>query len=410
MNVEYLNTSYPKLLSQMEASGYSARYVRRFELGIQWVLQEAHQNGWRSYQDARHYFSANTETLCDTNAKRAVIEALEQFEISGKCPDSKWNPLIERGAYSKLNPEYRGIVDFYAHSEARRGMKDTTVRTRLQYINSFLSAMQSAGFPSLKEVTEEAVMSLFVSSDGMRLKGNSYRVTVLAMLTAYASLQPEACNRIISFIPKLRAARKNIQYLTAQEIEKIRYALNDRNNALSLCDRAVGTLALYTGLRGSDIASLSLDSIDWDSDTIEITQNKTGNPFTLPLTTTVGNAIFDYMTHERPVNQDAALFICTNGANRRITANSMWNVSARIMNAAGIRRNKGDRKGLHIFRHHLATTLLENNISQAVISHTLGHSLPNSCEPYLSADFINLKACALDVSSFPITKGVCGYE
>jgi integrase len=76
------------------------------------------------------------------------------------------------------------------------------------------------------------------------------------------------------------------------------------------------------------------------------------------------------------------------------------------MDKAGIRSRPGDRRGFHLFRHHLATTLLKHGISQPVISSTLGHQSPDSLAPYLSADFANLKKCALSIDCFPIKKEV----
>ena len=80
------------------------------------------------------------------------------------------------------------------------------------------------------------------------------------------------------------------------------------------------------------------------------------------------------------------------------------------MEEAGIRQSKGDRKGFRIFRHHLATTLLSNGVSQAVISDTLGHAAPKSVEAYLSADFVHLKEYALSTACFPVSEGVFADE
>lgn len=66
----------------------------------------------------------------------------------------------------------------------------------------------------------------------------------------------------------------------------------------------------------------------------------------------------------------------------------------------------GDRKGLHLFRHHMAISLLENGISQPIISQTMRHRSLASLNPYLSADFSHLKECALSIESFPIQKEV----
>ena len=78
------------------------------------------------------------------------------------------------------------------------------------------------------------------------------------------------------------------------------------------------------------------------------------------------------------------------------------------MKAANLRLKTGDRKGTHIFRHNLAASLLENGISRPVISQTLGHTAPDSLEPYLRADFIHLKKCAISIDPFPVSEEVFG--
>ena len=50
--------------------------------------------------------------------------------------------------------------------------------------------------------------------------------------------------------------------------------------------------------------------------------------------------------------------------------------------------------------------MLENGVPQPVITQTLGHTAPDSLEPYLRADFIHLKECALSVEQFPLAKEV----
>jgi len=76
------------------------------------------------------------------------------------------------------------------------------------------------------------------------------------------------------------------------------------------------------------------------------------------------------------------------------------------MGKAGIRQNPGDRKGMHLFRHYLATSLLGYGVEQPIISSTLGHQSPSSLAPYLSADFTHLKECALNIERFPVRKEV----
>ena len=50
--------------------------------------------------------------------------------------------------------------------------------------------------------------------------------------------------------------------------------------------------------------------------------------------------------------------------------------------------------------------MLESGIPRPVISRTLGHTAPDSLEPYLMADFRHLKECSLDVGQFPVPEEV----
>lgn len=75
------------------------------------------------------------------------------------------------------------------------------------------------------------------------------------------------------------------------------------------------------------------------------------------------------------------------------------------MLAAGVRVN-GERKGLHLLRHHLASSLLEKGVEIPVISAALGHTAIESTNIYLSTDMKHLKLCALSIMQYPIGKEV----
>jgi integrase len=204
----------------------------------------------------------------------------------------------------------------------------------------------------------------------------------------------------------LRERRKNIQYLTSEEIVKVKAVLAPEETSLHLRDKAVGLLALYTGLRCCDIAGMSLDCIEWSEDLIRVKQQKTDVPLELPMTAIVGNAIFDYITKERPKTERSEIFLSESCPYGALKSASLAHIANRIMEAACIRQGKGNRRGFHIFRHHLATALLGNGIPQPVISRILGHTSPDSLDAYLSSDFPHLKECSLSVERFPLRKEV----
>ncbi|HJC56830.1 MAG TPA: site-specific integrase [Candidatus Eisenbergiella intestinipullorum] len=61
------------------------------------------------------------------------------------------------------------------------------------------------------------------------------------------------CRHILNRIPAFRYVRKNVAYLTGDEIRAIRNSID--SDKFSLLERAVMMLLLYTGMRSCDVAA-----------------------------------------------------------------------------------------------------------------------------------------------------------
>ena len=411
MNVQNLRDNYPKLIYYMETNDYSKTYVDRFKREIKKILAAVDSKEWSCYTDVYLEYIKTSQSPDYLRNKRTIIGAIEQFDVHGRYPNGRRrHELFERGSYPLLSPEFKSIIDLYCEEEKKRGKKPTTIYTESHNASTFLLSLQRKEINSLDKTTEEAVLSIFMSPNGTLRRSCSYKKNIAAVLKACIPSHPETCPRILAFLPALRETRKNIQYLTSKEIQKVKDVLADGKNLLTLRDKAIGMLALYTGLRSCDIAGLTLGDIDWDRDFISIKQQKTEIPFELPLTAVVGNAIYDYLISERPHTESRYVFVSQLKPYERLKNRSIGNVAVLIMKAAGIRQSKGDRKGFHIFRHHVATELLGNGVPQPVISRTLGHTSPDSLESYLRADFSHLKECAMSIERFPVAKEVFSHE
>ncbi|MCP4117710.1 MAG: tyrosine-type recombinase/integrase [Desulfobacteraceae bacterium] len=399
------------ILTQGETKGYSKSYVDNFSREIEKILTLVDSKKWSCYTDIYKEYSKKSHSPGFLRYKRTVIGAIEQFDIHGRYPDGRRrHELFERGSYPLLSQEFKSIIDLYCEVERKRGKKLTTIYTESHNASTFFLSLQHKGINSLDKITEEAVLSIFMSPDDTLLRSCSYKKNVAAVLKACIPYHSETCPQVLSFLPALREIRKNIQYLTPEEIQKVKGTLADGGNQLTLRDKAIGILAFYRGLRCCDIAGLTLDSINWDSDFIDIRQQKTQIPLELPLTAVTGNAIYDYLTSERPSTKSRYIFVSQHKPYEQLKNRSLGNVAVKIMKVAGIRQSKGDRKGFHIFRHHFATALLENGVPQPVISRTLGHTSPDSLESYLRADFPKLKECAINMERFPVPKEVFSHE
>jgi integrase len=408
MDIKKLQQTYPELIAFMKEQGYSRLYIERLEQQIRAIIAKADGNNWTSYSDIYCYYAERTTSKQGLRFRLTYLGIIERFSLRGEYPDGRTRQKIKiRGCYQCLSPEFKSVMDTYRQYEEQRGVKKSrTIYGEFSNGASFLYELNRAGITTPDEITQKSIIAVFLSQDGTLRRSCSYKKIIAAVFKANVQTDPELFNRLTAYLPELRETRKNIQYLTDEEVEKIKLVLADPNSVLTLRDKAIGTLALLYGLRCCDIAKLKVDEVDFDAEKISIRQQKTAAPLVLPLTVSAGNAIYDYAELERPRNGAEFVFLSENRPYGRITDGSVGNIAAKIMAAAGIRQNEGDRKGFHIFRHRLATDLLGKGVPQPVISKITGHTSPDSLETYLSADFFHLKECALSIERFPLRREV----
>ena len=403
MDLRNLRATYPLLLSYMETESHSKQYIQYIEKDILWIINESSHYAWRSYDDIYQTYVDKWSNKTTLNHKKRRLLVIERFDLESKMPNGlKHAP--KSSAYDSLSAEFKDFIDTYRNLEGL-GYSKKYLKNTSYMVCSFLLDLQNKGVNSFKSVTEESVLDVF-SSDGKICRSYNFKYTVeFAFKTCLPFYGDGICSRMLSYLPALPHVKKNVQYLTKEEMWRIKSVL-EKDNTLSLQNKAICLLALYTGMRSSDICSLTFKSIDWDNDLIRIKQQKTDAALVLPLRAVVGNAIFDYITKERPKSSADTIFLTVNAPYRRLHSSNLNAICVSIMGKAGIRQNPGDRKGMHLFRHYLATSLLGYGVEQPIISSTLGHQSPSSLAPYLSADFTHLKECALNIERFPVRKEV----
>lgn len=310
---------------------------------------------------------------------------------------------VKRSSYWQLNPVFRELIDIYRDSGKKRGLKESTIYKTAFSASSFLLAMQNRGKESLDDIAEDDIISYFIREDGRSPLSGGYRDTVASVFKSDLGTYTEPARRILAYIPVIRRRRKNIQYLKPEEADAVRNALGSPDSGLCMRDRAIGMLLFFTRIRGCDICCMKFSDIDWEKEEICIIQQKTTNGLTLPMSVAVGNAIYDYVTMERPPSEEAYVFLCMTKPYRALSGEALRSAVPKIYRAAGIRQDKDDRQGTHLFRYHVASSLAGNGIARPVISETLGHTAPKSLDCYLSADMQHLREYALSIEPFPVS-------
>ena len=406
MNIENLLQNSGELIHHMEEDGYSKSYILLLKTEINWLKKNADSVG--SYEEACQVRQSQTKSSEMHRRYRLEYGILKRFDLDGIYPDyRRKEPLIKRGAYHQLNVTFREVVDVYREVELKRGLDPSTVTGNVSAVSCFLLAMQGKGCLKLSDIDEEATMSFFTDGDGNVSLSNTYRKQKSLVFKAELGKFNVDANRILAYLPKTRPRRKNIKYLQPEEVECLHEALSpDAASSLTLRNRAIGVLLFFTALRACDIASLTMQEIDWENDELRLVQDKTDVPLVLPMSAMVGNALYDYIVYERPESSESHVFLGQNRPHDPITAGAVFLIASKIYDAASIRLEKGERRGSHLFRYNAATVLIGKGIPRPVVSATLGHDDPASLDYYTFADITHLRECALSIARFPVRKGV----
>lgn len=404
MDISNLNNSYPLLLQYMYDNQYNHKYIGFIQTEIKWILSN-NNDEWTSLKDAYEERISLLKPGCHPSVK-SIFSIIEHFLMTGEYPDGKTHySVIPRSSYYLLDPngEFRNTIDLYI-SNASQTKTHKTLKSEVSSVSSFFLSFERQSIFHLKDITEEIVLNYFKSSEGNKKRGYGCKNQISIVLKRCGNAD---CLRINAYLPKLKNRRKNIQYLNDEELNELKSVIYDNSNNLTLRDRAICLLLIFTGIRAVDIAEMKLSSIDWEKSSIQFIQDKTDQPAEVPMNAVTGNMIFDYIMKERPVSDSQYVFLPLSSHHKgHLSSGGIIDIVNKSLGVAGIRQNPGERRGSHIFRHHLVSALLENDVPQPVITNVLGHTSPESLEVYIRADFKHLKECSLSIEQFPVRNGV----
>jgi integrase/recombinase XerD len=160
-----------------------------------------------------------------------------------------------------------------------------------------------------------------------------------------------------------------------------------RNRAILLC---LSTL----GLRPGEVAALRLEDIDWRVGTVQLRTRKTRRGAILPLTRKAGRAIVAYLRRERPATSERRVFVQHVGR-RRGEPMSRTAVSAVVVNALRRADIKAPLAGAYVFRHTLASRMVQRGSSLKEVADLLGHRSLDTTMIYAKLDLPALREVAL---------------
>ena len=158
---------------------------------------------------------------------------------------------------------------------------------------------------------------------------------------------------------------------------------------LGLRDKALLELMYASGLRISEVASLTLSELNLEAGFLRTT-GKGNKERIVPVGKTAGDWLRKYLSEARPqLGRDnrtrAEVFLSTRGG--RLSTKTIWHLVKKCARNAGIAKNIKP----HTLRHSFATHLLNNGGDLRVIQEMLGHADIATTQIYTHVNPMQLK-------------------
>jgi integrase/recombinase XerD len=273
-----------------------------------------------------------------------------------------------------------------------------TVWTRAQYLARFATWCEERALATPREVTRQ-VLERFAKHvfqqrrhDGAPLRASTQKVYLNTLRAFFRWLflgQHIATNPGADLLVPRVPLRQLPQPLTVQEVELVLNTL-DVTKPIELRDRAVWEVLYSTGLRRTEVVRLKLRDLDRAQGLLFVRQGKWRKDRVVPIGERALSWIDKYVEELRGTWATAASaeYLFLNPDGRPPTVGALTMRGRKLMTRAGL--TKGG--SCHVFRHSMATHMLEHGADVRYVQEMLGHASLATTQIYTAVSIGKLKA------------------
>jgi integrase/recombinase XerD len=305
-----------------------------------------------------------------------------------------------KSARSRPNPSpslslRRLLRGYLAHLRAR-ACAEGTVRNAALYLGNFLTWLEEQGIRAISAVLRQHMehyqrhLHAYRKRDGQPLvvMGQHVRLTTIQGLFRWLTRRHYLAANPAADLELPRIGRRLPRaVLTAVEAEAV-LAQADSSTTFGLRDRAMMEMLYSTGMRRNELCRLALDDLDMARGTVLIREGKGRKDRVVPLGLRATRLLQRYLEGARAQLQSGpdhrAVFLGRDG--QMITSGVLGNLVHAYVGASGISK-KGS---CHLFRHAMATLMLEGGADIRYIQQMLGHARLTTTEIYTRVNISRL--------------------
>lgn len=305
--------------------------------------------------------------------------------------EESWIPSQTAGTETPASAE---LVRFQDYLEGACGLAGTTCEVRVNHVQKFLVRFFGANKVDLSKLEPDSIEAFVLSFAG-RWRPASLQV-LRGSLNSYLRFRALSGDDVEALQAALPTPAPWNTPRLHKELSETQLAafLNafDRSTPFGQRDYAVARCLVDLGLRGHEVAGLSLDDLDWRAGTITIRGSKPKRVQILPLPIPTGQALADYLCSGRPKTSLRTVFVRHRApAETPLSTAAIRSIANRAFKRCGL---YGPFHNTHILRYSFASRLQAAGRSVKEIADVLRHQDLDTAARYIRIDAERLRAVA----------------
>jgi integrase/recombinase XerD len=258
------------------------------------------------------------------------------------------------------------------HLLIEKGAAGNTLEAYGRDLNRYVSFLEKKGVDDPRSVVPETVIEFLVQIKGEGLSANSMNRSLAALRGFYKFLFQE--KRVDqSPLANIELAKVWMRLPDTVSREEMNLILSQpgEDTPRAQRDSAMLELLYATGLRVSELAGLTMNSINWQVGFLTV-MGKGSKERVVPIGKTAYDSVRRYVDEARPklVKSGTTDVLFLNRFGGAFTRQGLWKIIIHYVRKAGLQKNVHP----HTFRHSFASHLLEGGADLRAVQVMLGHS------------------------------------
>jgi len=281
------------------------------------------------------------------------------------------------------------LDQFLNYLAVEKGLSLNTLDSYSRDLIKYLNFLTTKGIKDISETSDLTIISFIaiLKKEGLSNRSSARNLTAIKMFYKFLTEDHYIKSNPTLNIETPRRESKLPHVLSIEEVDLL-LQNPDKGTSLGLRDATFLELLYATGLRVSEIVSLSLNDINLEAGYL-IAYGKGSKERLIPIGEVAQNLIKEYLKKARPPllknKQSHYLFITRSG--KPMTRQGFWKLIKKYALAAGIKKNITP----HTLRHSFASHLLERGADLRSVQTMLGHVDISSTQIYTHVTTERLK-------------------